>query len=569
MSQKFKKLFLLYVFLAPLIANALQLGKIVVTSSQGQPLNAEIEMMLTPGEDLSKLKTSLASKENYESQGIERLAIHNNISVELQKNEKGLTVLKLKSSQPVPDPFLDLLIQVDSAKGRNYREYTVLLDPPETPIIQQEKIVAVDKTDPLPINEKKEVKESTDKNKITFEKEIKNNLKTLEKNKPADPSSKSITVKPADTIYKIARENKIPGITTEQMVVGIFNLNELAFTNKNINGLEVGQKIALPTKDDFMNLTHAKAMAEIKIQSTQWNKYSTKTAEAVANNPKVSSPTSDVPPTPATVVQNPQALPAPPAPRIKLTGDTLPNNKNSKEIIQKEINQNNDDRTALEKNIKVAEQKIALLEKELADAKKILTVSNQALFDLQEKSKQVNQIKELTPKAPIVESKPELTSLISQGNEVDVNKNDTIPPADISFKSSISDSPIEEKANTQLASDKEASSVSSSSGLFIFLGVLFAILVMLFFIKNKRQKEQKELIDSMDNKEEKFYTKAAGNLLSPIKEVPPTKEVAPNKEVPPIKEVPTIKEEKSIGDIDLSDIEINLSDKNKKPNHFD
>ena len=228
MSQKIKKLFLLYALLAPLIVNALQLGKIVVTSSQGQPLNAEIEMMLTPGEDLSKLKTSLASKENYESQGIERLAIHNNISVELQKNEKGLTVLKLKSSQPVPDPFLDLLIQVDSAKGRNYREYTVLLDPPETPIIQQEKIVAVDKTDPLPINEKKEVKESTDKNKITFEKEIKNNLKTLEKNKPADPSSKSITVKPADTIYKIARENKIPSrepTTSATMHNGVFTRN--------------------------------------------------------------------------------------------------------------------------------------------------------------------------------------------------------------------------------------------------------------------------------------------------------------------------------------------------------
>ena len=542
MSRKFKKLFLLYVFLAPLIANALQLGKIVVTSSQGQPLNAEIEMMLTPGEDLSKLKTSLASKENYESQGIERLAIHNNISVELQKNEKGLTVLKLKSSQPVPDPFLDLLIQVDSAKGRNYREYTVLLDPPETPIIQQEKIVAVDKTDPLPTNDRKEQKESTDKNKITFEKEIKNNLKTLEKNKPAEQSSKSITVKPADTIYKIARENKIPGITTEQMVVGIFNLNELAFTNKNINGLEVGQKIALPSKDDFMDLTHAKAMAEIKIQSSQWNKYSTKTAEAVANNPKVSSPTSDLPLTPATIVQNPPALPAP---RIKLTGDTLPNNKNSNEIIQKEINQNNDDKTALEKNIKVAEQKIALLEKELADAKKILTVSNQALFDLQEKAKQVNQNKDLTSKVPVVESKPELTSLISQGNEVDVNKNDTTSPADTSFKSSISDSPIEEKANAQLASDKEASSVSSSSGLFIFLGVLFAILIMLFVIKTKRQKEQKELIDSISTDKEKPYSEVYSAKASPAIE------------------------EGTIKDINLSDTTINLSDKDQKPTHFD
>jgi pilus assembly protein FimV len=542
MSQKIKKLFLLYVLLTPLLGNALQLGKIVVTSSQGQPLNAEIEMMLTPGEDLSKLQTSLASKENYESQGIERLAIHNNISVELQKNEKGLSVLKLKSTQPVPDPFLDLLIQVDSAKGRNYREYTVLLDPPETPIIQQEKIVTVDKTDPLPVNDRKEEKGSLDKNKITFEKEVKNNLKTLEKNKPAEQSSKSITVKPADTIYKIARENKIPGITTEQMVVGIFNLNELAFTNKNINGLEVGQKIALPTKDDFMNLTHAKAMAEIKIQSTQWSKYSSKTAEAVANKPKVSLPAPEAPLTPVTVVQNP---PASPAPRIKLTGDTLPNNKSSKEIIQKEINQNNDDKTALEKNIKVAEQKIALLEKELADAKKILTVSNQALFDLQEKSKQVNQTKDLTSNAPVVESKPELTSLINQGNEVDVNKNDSTSPADTSFKSSISDSPIEEKANAQLASDKEASSVSSSSGLFIFLGVLFAILVMLFVIKTKRQKEQKELIDSISTDKEKLYS-----------------------EVHSVEASPAINGD-TIKDINLSDTTGNLLDTDQKPTHSD
>jgi pilus assembly protein FimV len=537
MSQQIKKLFLLCALLFPLIGNALQLGKIVVISSQGQPLNAEIELMLTPGEDTSKLQASLASKENYESQGIERLAIHNNISVELQKNEKGLNVLKLKSVQPVPDPFLDLLIQVDSAKGRNYREYTVLLDPPETPIIQQEKIVAVDKTEPLPMNEKKEVRESADKNKVTLEKDTKNNLKSLEKNKSSDLPSKSITVKPTDTIYKIARENKIPGITTEQMVIGIFNLNELAFTNKNINGLEVGQKIVLPTKDDFMNLSHAKAIAEIKIQSAQWNKFSTKAAAAVADSPRISAPKSETLSTPATVIETQSATPAP-APRIKLSGDTLSNDKNSKEVVQKEINQINDDKTALEKNIKDAEEKIALLEKELADAKKILAVSNQALFELQEKSKQVNQTKDSASKVPVVESKPDLNSLINKPIDVDPNKNEISPPADSSFKSSISDGPIDEKANAQLASDKEASTVSSSSGLFIFLGVLFAILIMLFFLKTKRQQEQKELIDSM-NKDEN------------------------------IPEASLNKEEGVIEDIDLSGIEINLSDKDQKSTHLD
>ena len=542
MCKQIKKIFLLCVLLLPLMAQALQLGKIVVTSSQGQPLNAEIELMLTPGEDTSKLQTSLASKENYESQGIERLAIHNNISVELQKNEKGLTVLKLKSTQPVPDPFLDLLIQVDSAKGRNYREYTVLLDPPETPIIQQEKIVTVDKTEQLSIVEKKEPKESIDKNKIALEKDTKSNLKSLDKNKLSDPSSKSITVKPTDTIYKIARENKIPGITTEQMVIGIFNLNELAFTNKNINGLEVGQKILLPTKDDFMNLSHAKAIAEIKIQSTQWNNFRTKTAEAVADSPKINTPKTEGQTAEASVIQS---QPTTPTPRIKLTGDTLGNDKNSKEIVQKEINQINDDKTALEKNIKDAEQKISLLEKELADAKKILAVSNQALFELQEKSKQVNQTKDLpskekdsVSKAPQVESKPDLNSLISKPSDMEASKNDSDAPHDASFKSSISDGANDEKANAQLAADKEVSSVSSSSGLFIFLGILFVILIMLFVIKTKKQQEQKNLIDSLNLNKEKSET-------------------------------PPVKQDGALEDIDLSGIEINLSEKDQKPTHSD
>ena len=542
MCKQIKKIFLLCVLLLPLMAQALQLGKIVVTSSQGQPLNAEIELMLTPGEDTSKLQTSLASKENYESQGIERLAIHNNISVELQKNEKGLTVLKLKSTQPVPDPFLDLLIQVDSAKGRNYREYTVLLDPPETPIIQQEKIVTVDKTEQLSMGEKKEPKESIDKNKIALEKDTKSNIKSLDKNKLSDPSSKSITVKPTDTIYKIARENKIPGITTEQMVIGIFNLNELAFTNKNINGLEVGQKILLPTKDDFMNLSHAKAIAEIKIQSTQWNNFRTKTAEAVADSPKINTPKTEGQTAEASVIQS---QPTTPTPRIKLTGDTLGNDKNSKEIVQKEINQINDDKTALEKNIKDAEQKISLLEKELADAKKILAVSNQALFELQEKSKQVNQTKDLpskekdsVSKAPQVESKPDLNSLISKPSDMEVSKNDSEAPHDASFKSSISDGANDEKANAQLAADKEVSSVSSSSGLFIFLGILFVILIMLFVIKTKKQQEQKNLIDSLNLNKEKSET-------------------------------PPVKQDSALEDIDLSGIEINLSEKDQKPTHSD
>jgi hypothetical protein len=144
----------------------------------------------------------------------------------------------------------------------------------------------------------------------------------------------------------------------------------------------------------------------------------------------------------------------------------------------------------------------------------------------------------LANKGPVVESKPDLNSLISKPNDLDANKNEEIPPADTTFKSSISDGPIDEKASAQLASDKEVSSVSSSSGLFIFLGVLLAILILLFVIKTKKQQEQKELIDSINTDYDKPKMSSAQG-------------------------------EDGIEEVDLSGIEINLADKDNKPTHLD
>ncbi|MSQ80492.1 MAG: LysM peptidoglycan-binding domain-containing protein [Candidatus Methylopumilus sp.] len=566
-KQMVKKLFFICLLLFPFIGHSFQLGKIIVSSSQGQLFNAEIEMMLAPSEDTSKLLTSIASKENYDAQGIERLAIHNNITVELQKNEKGLTVLKLKSTQPVLDPFLDLLVQVDSSKGRNYREYTVLLDPPEMPIIQQEKIVAVDKKNSISTIETKDIAENIDKNKSSIVKDIKNTPNTTEKVNLTEIASKSITVKSNDTIYKIARENKIPGITTEQMVVAIFNLNELAFVNKNINRVEIGQKIVLPTKDDFLKLSHAQAIAEIKIQTNQWNQFSDIEAESVVLSPKKNNIKDNDEITLQTIIQNPVTSKSP---RIKLTGDLL-NDKNSKDVVQKEINQINDDKIALEKNIKDAEQKILILEKELADAKKILAFSNQSLFELQEKAKQVNQNKD-----SVIDTKPDLTSLISKNNANETSKNDVITSSDASFKSSISDGPTkeDEKTNAQLESDKEPSNVSISYELFIFLSILLVILIMLFIIKTKKRQGQRDLISSINNDNLK-RSQIRRNDKPEIKEEKIEIKIdnsGAKQEMPDAKNetsISSVKKEGLLEEINLSGIEINLSSKNKKPSNLD
>src|SRR6187551_1450887 len=116
--------------LVPISVFAAGLGKLNVMSGLGEPLKADIELLSVTPEELSSITAAIASEEAYTIQGIEKPASHQTIKVDVTKNAAGTPVLKLQSSQPISEPFLDMLIQVDWSSGRLLREYTVLLDPP-------------------------------------------------------------------------------------------------------------------------------------------------------------------------------------------------------------------------------------------------------------------------------------------------------------------------------------------------------------------------------------------------------------------------------------------------------
>jgi S1-C subfamily serine protease len=107
---------------------ALQLGVIKVDSKQGEALSAVIDVTFFKSDEDSNTKIAIASKENYEANGISHLPIHSDIQVTLKESEEGAKLF-LTSKEIAKDPFLDLLIQIDSEKGIKYKEYTVLLDP--------------------------------------------------------------------------------------------------------------------------------------------------------------------------------------------------------------------------------------------------------------------------------------------------------------------------------------------------------------------------------------------------------------------------------------------------------
>ena len=223
---------------------ALQLGDIKVNSTQDQKLNASIKLTLSDNESLDDLNPSVASKEAYISRSIDRFDIHSDIKMVIKKTAKG-AVLLLSSNLLVKDPFIDLLIQIDSPKGRNYAEYTVLLDPP--PPGQE---IKKEESKPAP--------------------------KAVEKPAPKAVERKNVKSKAGQTLYQIARNNKPSKVTIEQMVVAIFQINPKSFSKSNLNGLLVGQSLELPKENYFESLSYFEARKILREQNKEWKLLKTK-----------------------------------------------------------------------------------------------------------------------------------------------------------------------------------------------------------------------------------------------------------------------------------------------------
>ena len=106
------------------LAIAAGLGKLNVLSSLGQPLRAEIEVVAPqPGEG-DTLSARLASPEAFRQANIELNSALLSVRFAVQRREGGNYVISITSSEPLNEPFVDMLVELTSPDGRLVREYT-------------------------------------------------------------------------------------------------------------------------------------------------------------------------------------------------------------------------------------------------------------------------------------------------------------------------------------------------------------------------------------------------------------------------------------------------------------
>lgn len=212
------------------MAHALGLGELTLKSAQNQPLDAEIELLDVRDLSAADVQPSLAPAEEFAKAGVERPAFLNDLTFTPVLNPAGKSVLKITSSQPLPEPMVKFLVQVMWPQGRLLRDYSVLLDPSR--FSPQAAQAAAGVT-------------------------------------PAVSAPANYTTVRRDTLWEIAARSRQGG-SVQQAMLAIQALNPDAFINGNINQLKTGQVLRMPDQQQIQAIPQAQALKEVNEQNIAW-----------------------------------------------------------------------------------------------------------------------------------------------------------------------------------------------------------------------------------------------------------------------------------------------------------
>src|SRR5450830_211379 len=118
--------------LIPVITDAAGLGKLKVKSYLGETLDADIELVETSADELPSITARIANNDEYVAAGLQDSVIPTGIRINAVQRADGMRILHLTSTGPINEPFLELLISVNSETLHLVRQYTMLLDPPNS-----------------------------------------------------------------------------------------------------------------------------------------------------------------------------------------------------------------------------------------------------------------------------------------------------------------------------------------------------------------------------------------------------------------------------------------------------
>ncbi len=249
-------------------AFALGLGQIKVKSALDQPLQAVIPVVSATPAELRGLKVTLASSEDFQRAGISRERIQTPLDFKVEKRD-GQTVIVVSSKQPINDPALDLLLELNWSNGKLLREFSILLDPVGMPAARATAAPAVTAA----ATEKKPAATRPTRRSAAAAPTARTatTASAAPRTSPDIEAGSSYTVRSGDNVWSIAQRSTRSAGEINRMMVAIQNANPDAFYKDNINALKKGAVLRIPERSAMAQVSAGEARDEVRRQNQVWS----------------------------------------------------------------------------------------------------------------------------------------------------------------------------------------------------------------------------------------------------------------------------------------------------------
>lgn len=321
----------------PGLGHALAVKELQTKSALGEPFRAEVELIELGDLNANEIKVTLASQDDFERMGIDRVFFLSDLRFDVEVNPGGRSIIRITSSKPVVEPYLDFVVRIAWPGNARLQEVTALLDPP---LIADSTAAAVDApvaaAEPAPAPVLPPVMESAPQPAPLVESpavEAAAPAPVLAEPRPtpapapapqqaptgsvapratAEAAPEGYRVQAGDTAGRLAERFR-GGANANQAMIALQRANPTAFARNNINMLKRGQVLRIPSEAQMREVNAQEALSSVREQTARWQ----------ASAPKAAAkPTLEAAQVDATAkAPAPAAAPAPVSkPQMKLLG---------------------------------------------------------------------------------------------------------------------------------------------------------------------------------------------------------------------------------------------------------
>ncbi|MGH6829669.1 MAG: FimV/HubP family polar landmark protein, partial [Methylocella sp.] len=274
------RLVVLLLLCIPSTAYTLGLGDLQKRSQLNERFYATVPIINAKAEELQGLTVKLADVERFRRAGLERPAFLSQLRFEVVETRDGPDYVKITSTEPIREPFINFLIEVNWSKGQLFREYAALLDPPgykrPSSSLAPAKPAAARREPPRGaiVRDKSTTPPSRPEQRAARRAGL------------GAGGSYGPTVS-GDTLWEIARSVRTdPRVSVQQVMFALLRANPNAFfLDNNINALKRGAVLQLPERGDSPRMSHREAMRLVSKHSSLWEQYRQRVAGSVQPQP--------------------------------------------------------------------------------------------------------------------------------------------------------------------------------------------------------------------------------------------------------------------------------------------